>query len=73
MSSAAWVCMVRMLHGSCKLCCEILLLLNVADMDCLLHGRLWSGIAEYRVHLVSVDRVIVLCIVGKMAQDVGMV
>ena len=30
--------------GSFKLCCEILLLLNVAesDMDCLLHVRLWS-------------------------------
>ena len=30
--------------GSFKLCCEILLLLNVAesDMDCLLCGRLWS-------------------------------
>ena len=25
-----------------KLCCEILLLLNVADMGCLLCGRLWS-------------------------------
>ena len=24
------------------LCCEILLLLDVADMDCLLCGRLWS-------------------------------
>ena len=28
---------------------------------------------EYRVHLVSVKRVFLLCIVGKMAQDVGMV
>ena len=30
--------------GSFKLCCEILLLLDVAesDMDCLLCGRLWS-------------------------------
>ena len=30
--------------GSFKSCCEILLLLNVAesDMDCLLCGRLWS-------------------------------
>ena len=30
--------------GSFKLCCEILLPLNVAesDMDCLLCGRLWS-------------------------------
>ena len=23
-------------------CCEILLLMNVADVDCLLCGRLWS-------------------------------
>ena len=29
--------------------------------------------AEYRVHLVSVYRVFLLCIIGKMAQDVGMV
>ena len=31
--------------------------------------------AKYRVHLVilSVQRVFLLCIVGKMAQDVGMV
>ena len=30
--------------GSFKLCCKILLLLDVAesDMDCLLCGRLWS-------------------------------
>ena len=28
--------------------------------------------AEYCVHLVSVYRVFLLCIVGKMAQDVGM-
>ena len=30
--------------GSFKLCCEILLLLNVAesDMDCLLCGKLWN-------------------------------
>ena len=25
-----------------KLCCKILLLMNVADVDCLLCGRLWS-------------------------------
>ena len=40
-----------------KLCCEILMLMNVADVDCLLYGRLWSdrvSSAEYRVHLVSV-------------------
>ena len=32
------------IHSSFKLCCEILLLLNVAEsgMDCLLCGRLWS-------------------------------
>ena len=36
-----WVCMVC---WEFKLCCEILLLLDVAesDMDCLLCGRLWS-------------------------------
>ena len=28
--------------GSFKLCCEILFLLNIADMDCLLYGKLWS-------------------------------
>ena len=28
--------------GSFKLCCEILLLLNIADMDCLSCGKLWS-------------------------------
>ena len=28
--------------GSFKLCSEILLLLNVADMDCLLCGKLWT-------------------------------
>ena len=28
--------------GNFKLCCEILLLLNIADMDCLLCGKLWS-------------------------------
>ena len=30
-----WICMF-------KLCCEFLLLLNMADMDCLSCGRLWS-------------------------------
>ena len=39
----------------CKLCCEILLLLDMEAMDCLL----LKGF--------------VVCIVGKMAQDVGMV
>ena len=34
----SWVCMVCW----SKLCCEILLLLNMADMDCLLCRRLWS-------------------------------
>ena len=40
MSSAGSVWYV----GSFKLCCEMLLLLNVteSDMDCLLCGRLWS-------------------------------
>ena len=28
--------------GSFKLCWEILLLLNIADMNCLLCGKLWS-------------------------------
>ena len=41
MSSAGYV--YGML-GAFKLCCEILLLLNVAEsaIDCLLCGRLWS-------------------------------
>ena len=38
----------------CKLFCEILLLLDMADMDCLLCGE---SNAECRVHLVGVDRV----------------
>ena len=64
--------------GSFKLCCEILLLLNIADMDCLLRGKLWSESAECCVHLVGVNRLsgcrkFFGCIVGKMAQDVGMV
>ena len=41
MSSASWVCMVCMVHMymglfdmlEFKLCCEILLLLNMVDMD----------------------------------------
>ena len=33
MSSACWVCMVCMVYGLFKLCCEILLLLNIVDMD----------------------------------------
>ena len=43
--------------GSFKLCCEILLLLNVAEssMDCLLCAEgCGASRAEYRVHLVSV-------------------
>ena len=45
-----WVCMVC---WEFKLRCEIFLLLNVADMDCLLCGRLCGvSSAEYRVHLV---------------------
>ena len=49
MSSAGYV----WYDGSFKLCCEILLLLNVAEsgMDCLLCG---VSSAEYHVHLVSV-------------------
>ena len=42
---------------SFKLCCEILLLLNVAesDMDCVFYVEgCGVGSAEYRVHLVSV-------------------
>ena len=61
-------------------CCEILLLLNIADMDCLSCGKLWSeSSAECHVHLVGVNRLSACkrfflgCIVGKMAQDVGMV
>ena len=49
MSSAGSVSYV----GSFKLCCEILLLLNI-DMDYLLCGKLWSG--ECHVHLVGVNR-----------------
>ena len=42
----------------CNLCCEILLLLDMADMDCLLCGRLWrEQYAECCVLLVGVDRV----------------
>ena len=49
MNSAGYVWYV----GSFKLCCEILLLLIVAEsgMDCLLCG---ANSAEYHVHLVSV-------------------
>ena len=36
-SSTGSVCV-----GSFKLCYEILVLLNIADMDCLLCGKLWS-------------------------------
>ena len=65
---AGIVCLVcrkceQVLHGSVwyvgsfKLCCEILLLLNVAesDMDCVFYVEgCGVGSAEYRVHLVSV-------------------
>ena len=49
-----------------KLCCEILLLLNMADMD------QWKTV-EYLVHLVHMNRlsacrVMFLCLVGKMAK-----
>ena len=38
-----------------KLCCEVLLLMNVADVDCLLCGRLWSEQCWVPCsHLVSV-------------------
>ena len=52
MSSAGYVSYV----GSFKLCCEILLLLNVADsdVDCLYVEGYGASSAEYRVHLVSV-------------------
>ena len=52
MSSAGSVWYV----GSFKLCCEILLLLNVAeyDMDCLYVEACGVSSAEYCVHLVSV-------------------
>ena len=39
-----------------KLCCEVLLLLNVADMECFLCETCGVSSAEYRVHLVSVSR-----------------
>ena len=63
----------------CNLYCEILLHLDMADMDCLLCARLWrdqtrvlgsfSGMCMGNVFLEG----FVVCIVGKMAQDVGMV
>ena len=34
--------MGRMVCWEFKLCCQILLVMNVTDMDCLLCGRLWS-------------------------------
>ena len=38
-----------------KLCCEMLLLMNVADVDCLLCVEGYGvSSAEYRVHLVGV-------------------
>ena len=64
------------LHGMLefKLCCEILLLLNMADMGRLLCVRLEYN-AEYLVYSMCTNRLesFVVCIVGKMAQDVGMV
>jgi len=68
-----WICMVYLV------CCEILLLLNMADMGCLLCGRLWSEPSWVFVLSVCMNRLstcrelYVMCIVGKIAQDVGMV
>ena len=48
-----------------KLCCEILLLLNMADMD------LWKTGVRVPCHLVCINRLSACreyCIVGKMAQ-----
>ena len=39
---------------SFKLCCEILLLLNVADMDCLMWKAIVSSAEYCAVHLVRV-------------------
>ena len=64
--------------GSFKLSCEILLLLNIADMDSLMWKALeCMSSAECHVHLVGMKR-LGACreffgVVGKMAQDVGMV
>ena len=50
LSMAGIVCLVRRNYEQCWVCmvcwdfklfCKILLLMNVADMDCLLCGRLW--------------------------------
>ena len=42
--------------GSFKLCCEILLLLNVAESGMVYVEGCGASSAEYRVHLVSVKR-----------------
>ena len=46
---------VLSLYGmlECVLCCEILLLLDMADMNCLLCGRLWNEHDECLVCLFS--------------------
>ena len=72
MSSAGSVWYV----GGLKIWCKILLLLNMADMDCLLYvERCGVSSAEYHIHLVGVNRLsacreFLVCIV---AQNVGMV
>ena len=55
-----------------ELCCEILLFLNMADVGHILRVKLWS---EQSMHInrLSTYREFVVWIVGKMAQDLGMV
>ena len=48
-----WVCMAC---SSFKLCCEVLLLLNMADMDCFHVEDCGVRSAVYHVHLVGVNR-----------------
>ena len=64
----------------CNLCCEILLLLDMADMDWFLCERLWRehdrvlcSFSECGWGNVYFLEGFVVCIVVKMAQDVGMV
>ena len=61
------VCVVYGLYGMLefKLCCEILLLLNMID------GILWNNKAEYLVHSMHMNRLsacrsFVVCIVGNV-------
>ena len=64
----------------CRLCCELLLLLNMSPLVCLLCRGLWSEHAVLGALLCSFSGCeeanvkFVVCIVGKMVHDVvGMV